>query len=244
MKIITLNIETERDPNARMPQNLIDPPEFPPISEPEYKLGALKDPVKIEAKKAEQLARYILAQETKCEAITAEWEAKRAKWEDTCALHATRGRILCAGVITPDGNTEVMHGDSREITFQCVEWLSAAKDGGWIVSGHNILGFDLPFLYQRARIYDIPTYRIYRPMEKWDKWAFPILDTMLVWAAGRRDACASLGDISEAMGFGERVGNGKDFARLYHGTTEERELALSHLTTGLTQCRKIAERML
>lgn len=243
MQLICINIETERDPSAKMPEDLAKEPQLPPIGECVHKLGQLVDPLKIEAKKREQLAKHQSAYDAKCESIIADHREKQIKWEESCALHATRGRICCLGVITPDGKMQVSEGDSEYLTREAVSWLLEAKKAGWRVVGHNCRDFDIPFIYQRALIHGIPTSELYYPFEKWDKWPFMTLDTMQVFAAGRREY-VSLGELSEAMGFGARVGNGKDFARLYRGTAEEKAEALSHLTTGLTQVRKIAERML
>jgi len=103
----------------------------------------------------------------------------------------TFGRICCIGYIKEtDSEIEkgVLKGDETDIL---AKFWEIAQDVHLFI-GHNILEFDLPFIYQRSVINNVkPTqnlnfakYRsnpIYDTMKEWSKWAYnagPRLDTL------------------------------------------------------------------
>lgn len=104
----------------------------------------------------------------------------------------TFGRICCIGYLkeTRDGSIEkgVIRGDEKAIL---TEFWSVARDVDVFI-GHNVMDFDLPFIYQRTMVQNIrPSinvsfvrYRnnpIYDTMKEWSKWAFnqgPKLDSL------------------------------------------------------------------
>ena len=70
------------------------------------------------------------------------------------SLSAVTARILClAYAVEPplDSTVEVIHGDEREIIENF--WRLAAEMNLFV--GHNVLDFDLKFIYQRSIIYQI-----------------------------------------------------------------------------------------
>jgi predicted PolB exonuclease-like 3'-5' exonuclease len=96
------------------------------------------------------------------------------------SLSATTAKILCLCYATePAAHTaiEVLDGDEREIIGG---FWTLAEDCNLFV-GHNILDFDLRFIYQRSIIHqikpsrDIPFARfrnapVYDTMQEWSKW--------------------------------------------------------------------------
>jgi 3'-5' exonuclease len=96
------------------------------------------------------------------------------------SLSATTAKILClCYAMEPAVHTaiEVLDGDEREIIR---EFWALAEDCNLFV-GHNILDFDLRFIYQRSIIHqikpsrDIPFARfrnapVYDTMQEWSKW--------------------------------------------------------------------------
>jgi hypothetical protein len=101
---------------------------------------------------------------------------------DLTALEGTFGRICSIGIIKegPQGiiQKEVFSGDEREILIKF--WQAA--QGVWRFVGHNIWGFDLPFIYKRSIIHGVrpmtlnfARYRnvpIYDTMMEWELWNF------------------------------------------------------------------------
>lgn len=103
----------------------------------------------------------------------------------------TFGRICCIGYIKDNGSIldkGVLRGDEKEILQK---FWQIARDAHLFI-GHNIMEFDLPFIYQRSMVLNVrPTqnlnfakYRsnpIYDTMKEWTKWAYnqgPKLDTL------------------------------------------------------------------
>lgn len=103
----------------------------------------------------------------------------------------TFGRICCIGYLKEsDSGIEkgVLKGDEKELLKA---FWDIARDAQLFI-GHNVLEFDLPFIYQRSMIQQVrpsqnlnfAKYRnnpIYDTMKEWTKWAYnagPKLDTL------------------------------------------------------------------
>ena len=98
------------------------------------------------------------------------------------SFEGTFGRIVCIGVIKEDQKgiikKEVFSGTEKEILTQFWE---VARDVDQFI-GHNIWGFDLPFIYKRSiingiksRALNMARYRnipIYDTMQEWELWNF------------------------------------------------------------------------
>ena len=99
------------------------------------------------------------------------------------SLSATTGRILCLGyVIEPPQSAavELLHGEEKEILRRF--WILAADIGLFV--GHNVLDFDLRFIYQRSIIHRIkPSREI--PFTRFR--SAPVFDTMHEWTKWGRD---------------------------------------------------------
>jgi predicted PolB exonuclease-like 3'-5' exonuclease len=96
------------------------------------------------------------------------------------SLSAATARILClAYAIEPEPNSpvEVLHGDEAEIIRSFWKLVNDCH----LFVGHNILDFDLRFIYQRSIIHQIKPSReipfarfrnnpVYDTMHEWSKW--------------------------------------------------------------------------
>ena len=96
------------------------------------------------------------------------------------SLSAVTAKILClAYAVEPplDSTVEVIHGDEPEIIQNF--WRLAAEMNLFV--GHNVLDFDLKFIYQRSIIHQIKPSRdisfaryrsapVYDIMHEWTKW--------------------------------------------------------------------------
>lgn len=144
------------------------------------------------------------------------------------ALHAEYGRILCIGVIVEKGGSETRRGvfgfDAQSKRFHLDEaktlrgfWqllkrekFDARRD---FVIGHNILDFDLPFIYKRSHILRVtPTIELcfarYRRQ--------PIFDTMREWSLwNMREAPLSLGHLARLLDVGIGKIEDLDGSRVY-----------------------------
>jgi len=117
------------------------------------------------------------------------------------------GRIFCIGYAKDNSPVECLSGDEKKILDQ---FWQIAKEADLFI-GHNILEFDLRFIYKRSIINNIkPTrdlsfarYRsepIYDTMKEWEKWG----------AQG-----ASLHRLSIALGLESPKNDGIDGSQVY-----------------------------
>ena len=195
-------------------------PEFDPP-------GNIKDPVKIE------------------KAI----EEKKLKWIDKAALNAVSGKLLAWGatIAHDDEYQTVIHhmelDEGERITeedllvkFWDFYWAHSAYGAQWI--GHNIKGFDFPFLIRRSFKYgvQIPGNLLVNGI-KWDK---TIIDLNDVWACGDYKSFIKLEDMAKFLGCGEKTGSGKDCAKLFRTDLKE---ALSYLRNDLEITKNVWEKI-
>ncbi len=122
------------------------------------------------------------------ESLTAEELDKQLR---STALSGDFGRILCVGYCKEPpvaGPVQVLHGSEPEMLK---EFWEIARDVELFI-GHNIMDFDLRFIYKRSIIHRIkpskelsfaryrsqPIYDIMREWERWDTQSFTALDKM------------------------------------------------------------------
>jgi hypothetical protein len=112
--------------------------------------------------------------------LEAQMQLNEAEIIKKLSLSAATARILClAYAIEPqaDSPVEVLHGEEDEIIRSF--WKLAAECHLFV--GHNILDFDLRFIYQRSIINQIKPSReipfarfrnnpVYDTMHEWSKW--------------------------------------------------------------------------
>lgn len=218
--LFCFDIETEPQPADELLAR------FNPVFEP---AGNLKDPEK----------------------IAADIAAKLQKWIDDSALHAERGRILAFGFSVRGSGPTVIHGeDEEDLLFQIIASLRDAIQDGELISGFNIIGFDLPFIRKRCLINGI-RFPWYNPLEKWNQWGFKAYDAMLDWQCGVRGGGTAeqnaqtklqrLDTVARALGVGQKTGDGANFAKLYR---EDRGAALEYLRNDVSLTRAVCERLL
>lgn len=142
------------------------------------------------------------------------------------ALSGVHGRILCIGLMVEevdisfsdyevrnhklilkpsvfgqDRNTLQFHLDEKQTLRGFWKYLKEniefdqQKD---LLVGHNLIGFDLPFIYQRSLIHGVrPTYRLLEG-KPWEvRWLF---DTMEEWRFKKTQLHVSLNDLAFAFG--------------------------------------------
>ena len=118
-----------------------------------------------------------------------EGDAKKEEAIARTALDGTWGEVLCIGFAVNDLPVEVMTGDTeaellrdfgREISSQCTQEVASGDQwqiiARWI--GHNIVDFDLRFLWQRSRLLGV-SFPFTLPRQRYDSHVY---DTMREWA--------------------------------------------------------------
>jgi 3'-5' exonuclease len=130
-----------------------------------------------------------------CGLLEAQMQLDEGEIIKRLSLSAATARILClAYALEPpaDSSVTVLDGDEREIIQNF--WKLATETNLFV--GHNVLDFDLRFIYQRSVIHQIkPSREI--PFARFGN--FPIFDTMHEWSKWGREHI-SLDLLSKALG--------------------------------------------
>lgn len=93
------------------------------------------------------------------------------------SFQAEFGRIFCIGYATDNNESECLSGDEKEMLQK---FWAIAKDADLFI-GHNIMEFDLRFIYKRSVILGVRPSRdlnfaryrnnpIFDTMKEWEKW--------------------------------------------------------------------------
>lgn len=127
------------------------------------------------------------------------------------ALKSMEGEIFCIGYAIDDDPVMVECKEEGEdlllITF--VASLGARIDlrESVIWVGHNILTFDMAWLWRRAIKYDL---QMLADMIKLDRYKHNIHDTMVMWRGADFQDYTSLDALAQWLGFGAQEGSGAD----------------------------------
>lgn len=132
-----------------------------------------------------------------------------------CALDYRRGHILAIGVAVDDGPVEV-HVDEEGDGLACLDGLYATlkqqcPNGRLLWVGHNVKGFDLPWIWRLAVRHAHPIAGII-PRARYDK---RVDDTMDIWAGTDWQHKASLSDIAAYLHLEAKLGKGSDVCDLW-----------------------------
>lgn len=181
----------------------------------DIKLGNLKDPDKIRAKVLE----------------------KQEEFYEKAALCATTGQVLAIGWF----NGKDCHIDTQdkppEEDLLLGRFWDSCNQGAPLV-GHNIHGFDLPFLVRRSWLLgvSVPDW----VLQDGRYWSPKFVDTMKVWGCGAYGEYIGIADISLALGGpGKPEGiSGGDFAALFEN---DRPRAIEYLKNDLAMTWTVAE---
>ncbi len=117
-------------------------------------------------------------------------KAAKEKLFRASSISGDFGRILCIGYAIENEPTQVIGGDEKEILEN---WWEVAGNADHFI-GHNIMEFDLRFIFKRSIVNKIRPaakhlnlsfaryrgYPIYDTMREWEKWSnsFISLDTL------------------------------------------------------------------
>jgi hypothetical protein len=209
---------------------------YPSFEEPKY--GNLKDPIKRQAYYEEKHQAWV-------DGEVKWWE----KQYDRAALDAVTGRVVAIGYLFPYADNEgdgelldncIMDGlsqngvhDLEEIQILTRFWeyfKNATGTYGHII-GHNIEGFDLPFLMQRSWQLGVPV----APNVMHKRYFHRnVVDTMKVWCCHGFKETISLNNLAKLLNIGHKMSNyhALQFAPDWLG--EDKDTAEFYLRTDLS----------
>lgn len=189
-----------------------------PFDPAEVKVGNLRDPEKIAAKRAEAEADH------------------RRQFIERAALDALTGRVLAIGLLTDRGDFCVI-GQEDEAALLREFWTACRNDKTRLnrMIGFNTHAFDLPFLIRRSF-----KHRVQIPfgIRRGRYWGEELIDLREEWQLGDRQARGSLDTIARYLGVGQKNGHGDEFARLWTG---DRAKAVEYLRRDVELTAMIAE---
>ena len=111
----------------------------------------------------------------------------------TSAISGDFGRIFCIGWAIDDDPVQIISGPEDEILKK---WWQIARDAHVFI-GHNIIDFDIPFLYKRSVVHNIkPSQQI--PVKRFS--TENIFDTAKEWSRWDNYSQTSLHNLSIALG--------------------------------------------
>lgn len=150
-----------------------------------------------------KIAEYIASKQAEIDAGVADKVAKTS-------FNGLYGRIACISWSIDGGEpfaTEATDSEQKAIERFYSAIVEATKrsrhDGEYAVNasfiGHNVCGFDLPFLKHRSIILEIPPpAQIIKAFD--DKWGKEVKDTMLLWSSDPHKR-GSMDRLCKAFGF-------------------------------------------
>ena len=157
----------------------------------------------------------------KKEDTIAKWyaeEAPRAAEEQYLkrALKSMEGEILCVGWAIDDGDVYsfMRYEEEHKFMLGLEDCLREALDkfDSLIWIGHNILTFDMPWIWRRCIKYGC---RWLANQIRLDRYKGNIQDTMRIWAGADYQDYTSLNDLARWLGVGEQIGSGSEVYGLY-----------------------------
>jgi len=219
-----------------------------PFDEATVKIGNLKDPGKIKAKvEAARNAHIELADRREREIEEGDERWRREAMEKA-ALSPLTGQVLAIGYLPsePPGPPLLdMIGDGTGLTepqLLAGFWGQCKKsiDADEAMVGHNILGFDLPFLVQRSRIANVSVPDDIRRGRYFNDRLFT--DTMVEWSCGDLRKFVKLDTLARVLDVGTKPNgvNGGMFAEMLK---TDRNAAREYLCNDLRMTAGVAERL-
>lgn len=240
---LVFDIETGARPWEEIEPFYCQPPHPGEFDESLVRYGNTKDPAKRREKLEEAREKHA--------AMVAKWlsgnEEARAECLGKAALSPLTGRVLAIGYLNGVCGLRLDHidnavGGEHGLLSRFWECYGANRHQGRLV-GHNIYGFDLPFLVRRSWLLgvDVPG----DVLRDGRYWAKTFVDTMAAWGCGVYGERVSLDSLASYFGAPGKLDGvtGADFARLYYGEPEDRAKSLDYLEADLRATWAVANRM-
>ena len=162
---------------------------------PEFTAPAnLKDPQKIEAAIAKRRTDYLA----------------------DAALNWKTAEVVLIGAGDDAEIQSLTAGTEKELIGDFLALLAGALGDGVAVGGHNVKGFDLPMLVNRARVHglkipgNVLAFWKGRP-----QWAENIFDTLEILSFGKSFDGNGVDDVARVFGLPAKLGHGGEFPTLW-----------------------------
>jgi hypothetical protein len=175
--------------------------------------------------------------------IAANVAEQESEWLDKLALDAKTSRILAAGIAIDNDPPTVVEGDEKVIISSLLDLFVGNLNRGGAIVGFNSERFDWPFLRHRCLLSGIPfSPRFLAPWKGRFYWSEHLKDAYLHWTLGQQVGSVGNGMDNLAIAFGlpRKLGDGSQFAELYH---TNRPAALDYLKHDVELTRALWQRV-
>lgn len=129
------------------------------------------------------------------------------------ALSAVTGKIICIGMVSQHGELSFCGDDEPEITRAAYGYLQSLDEPITYV-GHNIAGFDLPFLRQRSIVHRIRPPLSLAKAWRAKPWDGSVGDSMVMWDSDKQKRI-SLDKLCRLLGIASPKDTGVDGSQVY-----------------------------
>jgi predicted PolB exonuclease-like 3'-5' exonuclease len=181
--------------------------------------------------------------------IAAAIEEKKQQWIEKAGLNplishvatiAYHGSSIAAnsGIVLD----ECSDRDDKEIIQKFLALCKEGWQGKRQIIGWNIFEFDLPYIMRRAWKHKLDTSCIQLYNNRF--WPEYFIDLRVLWGLGQYQCGGNLGEVAQFFGFEGKNGDGAEFARLYYGTEEEKQKAISYAINDVVITSSVGEHML
>ncbi len=155
------------------------------------------------------------------EKIAASIAKKRADYLADAALNWKTAEVVLIGAGDDAGIQSLTSHSEKRLVGDFLDRISAALGDGVVVGGHNVKGFDLPMLVNRARVHglkipaNVLTFWKGRP-----QWADNIFDTLEILSFGKSFDGNGVDDVARVFGLPPKLGHGGEFPLLWRADRE------------------------
>jgi predicted PolB exonuclease-like 3'-5' exonuclease len=149
------------------------------------------------------------------EKIAAAVARKRADYLADAALNWKTAEIVLVGMSDGEQFTPFV-GAEKEIIEATLSVFASALADGVVVGGHNVKGFDLPMLVNRARVLGVRVPA--NVLQFWKgrpQWHDNFFDTLEILSFGKSFEGNGVEDVARVFGLPPKLGHGGDFPMLW-----------------------------
>jgi predicted PolB exonuclease-like 3'-5' exonuclease len=154
------------------------------------------------------------------EKIAAAVAKKRADYLADAALNWKTAEVVLVGMSDGEQFTPFV-GAEKEIIEATLSLFASALADGVVVGGHNVKGFDLPMLVNRARVLGVRVPA--NLLQFWKgrpQWHDNIFDTLEILSFGKSFEGNGVEDVARVFGLPPKLGHGGDFPLLWRTDCE------------------------
>ena len=160
------------------------------------------------------------------EKIAASIAKRRADYLADAALNWKTAEVVLVGAGDDMEIRSLTANSEKELVGDFLTILADALGDGVAVGGHNVKGFDLPMLVNRARVHGLKVPATVLSFWKGrPQWADNIFDTLEILSFGKSFDGNGVEDVARVFGLPPKLGHGGEFATLWRA---DREGALAY----------------